>query len=157
MLIKKSEIKIIPLFGSLSSQALDSFAQVIETKAYDEGELIFNQNKGGGNLYIIYSGKVEISRIIQGEKKQTLTILKPPEFFGSLSFMDGKPHSATAIAEEPTKIFILKRDDFDILMKNHPSACYRIIHHIAQSIASLVREMDQQYVDMVRFAYTGRT
>ena len=155
MLIKKSEIKIIPLFDSLNFQDLESFAQVIEIRIYEEGELIFNENKGGSSLYIIYSGKVEINRIIQGEKKQTLTILKPPEFFGSLSFMDRKPHSATAVAEEAAKIFILKRDDFNSLMEKHPSACYTIVHRIAQSIASLVREMDQQYIDMVRFAYTG--
>lgn len=156
-LIKKIELKIIPLFDSLNDNDLEALSQIIKRKKYEEEELIFNENKGGNSLYVINSGKVEISRIVEGEKKQTLTVLHPPEFFGSLSFMDGKPHSATAVAEEEAEIFTLTRDDFNILMVNHALACFTIIHRIARSIASLVREMDQQYIDMVRFAYTGQS
>ena len=104
---------------------------------------------------IEYALTLPDTRNRQGEKKQVLTVLYPPEFFGSLSFMDGKPHSATAVAEEATEIFILTREDFNHFMENHPLASFTIIHCIACSIASLVREMDQQYIDIVRFAYTG--
>jgi CRP-like cAMP-binding protein len=155
--VKKSDLKIIPLFEGLSPEDIEVFSKVIEVQEYKEGELIFNENRGGTSLYVINSGQVEISRIIQNEKKQTLTILYPPEFFGSLSFMDRKSHSATAVAQEAAEIFTLTRDDFNSLMEDHPLACYIIVHRIAKSIAGLVREMDQQYIDIVKFAYTGRT
>ena len=146
-------LQSIPLLNGLKEAELTTFIKILTLIKYQQGEIIFDEQKGGNQLYIIIKGKVEISRKIQEDKRQVLTILNPPEFFGSLSFMDGKPHSATAKAQVETELAQLQREDFNLFMQENPGAGYKVLHAIADSIAKLVRHMDQQYIDVVRLSY----
>lgn len=143
----------IPLLNGLKEAELHDFIKILTLKKYQPGEIIFDEHKGGSQLYIILQGKVEISRKTHEDKKQILTILNPSEFFGSLSFMDGKPHSATAKAQVETELAQLQREDFNTFLQEKPHASYKILHVIADSITKLVRQMDQQYIDVVRLSY----
>ena len=150
----KQIFQSIPLLKGLTEAELMAFIQIVSLRQYEQGDIIFNEQKGGNQLYIILSGRVEISRKTQEDKKQILTILYPPEFFGALSFMDGKPHSATAKAQEQTELAQLQRENFNTFLQTHPQASYKILHGIAGSVANLVRTMDQQYIDVVRLTYS---
>lgn len=143
----------IPLLKGLREAELTDFLKILTLIKYLPDETVFDERKGGNQLYIILQGKVEISRKTQEDKKQVLTILNSPEFFGALSFMDGKPHSATAKAQVETELAQLQWEEFNDFLQKNPSASYKILHVIANSIAKIVRQMDQQYIDIIRLSY----
>jgi uncharacterized protein (TIGR02266 family) len=68
----------------------------IETsKTYLDGQIIFEEGSSGDGVYVIQSGKVEISRRVGGEKI-VIEVLQTGEIFGELGFISQATRSATA-------------------------------------------------------------
>ena len=61
---------------------------------YEKNSLIFEQGQAGGEMYIIQSGGVEISRRT-GERDEVLAILGKGDFFGEMALINDEPRSAT--------------------------------------------------------------
>ena len=81
-------------------------------ETYNAGEVIFEEGSHGAALYVLSSGKVEISKTIQG-KKIVLEKLGPGDMFGEMSYLDPAPRSATATALEDTVLELLDKDFLD--------------------------------------------
>jgi len=64
---------------------------------YKDGEVIFEENSSDKEIYIIESGKVEISKRIDGDKVR-IARLEKGEFFGEMAPITGVIRSATATA-----------------------------------------------------------
>lgn len=67
------------------------------TRKFLEGHVIFREGESGNLAYVISSGKVEISKVVDGEKK-VLATLGPDDVFGELALIDNAPRAATAKA-----------------------------------------------------------
>ena len=81
-------------------------------ETHQEGDVILKEGSHGAAVYILSSGRVEISKIVQG-KKIVLDILGPGDMFGEMSYLDPAPRSATATALEDTVLEILDKDFLD--------------------------------------------
>ena len=63
----------------------------------EDGEVIFKENSVGDEMYIIESGRVEISQRITG-RKTTIAVFGKGDFFGEMSIFTDTPRSVTATA-----------------------------------------------------------
>jgi len=81
-------------------------------ETYNAGEVIFEEGSHGAAVYVLSSGKVEISKTIQG-KRVVLEKLGPGDMFGEMSYLDPAPRSATAIALEDTVLELLDKNFLD--------------------------------------------
>jgi len=79
---------------------------------YSDGQIIFEEGKFGDWIYVIVSGSVEISRVIEDEK-YVIAILHPGEIFGELGFLGGIKRTATATAIGETTVGTISRDFLD--------------------------------------------
>ena len=68
---------------------------------YKDGTIIFEEDSTGKEIYMIESGKVEISYRAEGEKKR-IVLLEKGDFFGEMAPITGTVRSATATAVEDT-------------------------------------------------------
>jgi len=84
----------------------------IKKETYNAGDVIFKEGSHGLAVYILHSGKVEISKRAQ-EKKIVVEILGPGDIFGEMSFIDHSPRSATAAALEDTVLELVDKDFLD--------------------------------------------
>lgn len=81
-------------------------------ESYEAGDVIFEEGSHGTAVYVLSSGKVEISKIVY-DRKAVLEILGPGDIFGEMSFIDPAPRSATAIALEDTVLELVDKDFLD--------------------------------------------
>ena len=107
---------------------------------YEAGEVIFEEGSHGTAVYVLSSGKVEISKIVQG-KKTVLEVLGPGDIFGEMSFIDPAPRSATAIALEDTVLELVDKDFLDGEF-NQISSDFR------QILCALVRRLRKAIPDL---------
>ena len=56
----------------------------------------------------------------EGEEGAIIATLSRGDLFGELALLDGAPHSATAVAIEPTESLVLRRDRFEELVETEP-------------------------------------
>jgi uncharacterized membrane protein len=108
----------IPLFASMDDDERKALAAIMDEVTFKAGQTIYRAAEVGGTLYILVSGEVEMSIEDDECKKVVIDVLKPGEFCGELSLLDGGNRSATVTTTQPTRTLVLKRDHLvDLLMK----------------------------------------
>ena len=117
----------------------------VKKEMYKAGQVIFKEGSHGLALYIVYSGKVEISKIAH-EKKIVVDILGPNDIFGEMSFIDYSPRSATAIALEDTEVELVDKDYLDKEFNQIASDCRQIITTLVRRL----RKTTQRLVSLSR-------
>src|SRR4029077_10912785 len=106
------------LFAKVTDEALVACVRSLKVRRFRRGETIFHQGDPGDSLFIIESGAVKIVLPSpEGEEGAIIATLTRGDFFGELALLDGAPHSATAVALEPTDALVLKRDRFADLVE----------------------------------------
>ncbi|MFH1287336.1 MAG: cyclic nucleotide-binding domain-containing protein, partial [bacterium] len=116
----KSLLRNIPLFKTLDDKELEVISTIVKEESFPSEEVIFSENMQGNKLYIIKNGTVKVSKTLKEGERQNLNILKGNEFFGECSFIDSRPHSATAETIKKTDLFVIEKSDFDKLERINP-------------------------------------
>jgi len=89
-------------------------AKVVEAAA---GEALLRQGAKDNDAYLVLEGRVVVKREESG-RFRTIRTVGPGEQFGEISALHGTPRTATAIAEEPTRVLRLPADSLRELMRN---------------------------------------
>jgi CRP-like cAMP-binding protein len=97
---------------------------------YESGSVLFREGEPGSEMYVIQSGEVEISRRI-GDKRQTLAILPPGEFFGEMAIINDRPRSATATVKARARLLVIDPETFEAMLRGKTEIAVRMIRALA--------------------------
>lgn len=146
-------LRVNPLFVDLADGELEKVVEVVQEKKYTAGSEIFDENMPGRELYIILNGKIRIVKITREGERQTLSVLKPGSFFGELSLLDGRKHSASAEAMEDSTLLVLTQQSLASIEKNHPEVALKVIKNMALKISGILRDMNEKFMGMVNYMW----
>lgn len=122
----------VPLFGSISDAQLQRLAAAARFCAYPEHAAIVEQGQraeeaqDGDSLYVIVEGRAVVILEHQGVEEE-LARLGPGDFFGEISLLDGKPRSATVLAEDEVVCLILPRWELLRAMRRDPEIAIQML------------------------------
>jgi len=109
-------------------------------ETYDDGYVIIKEGASGDWLYVVLSGAVEISKVIQ-EKKYVIDVLKEGELFGEVGFLGGKKRTATATAIGQTTLGIVDRTALDMEFNELSSDLRNILMAMAKRFEKMVNRV----------------
>ena len=141
------------LFKDLSDEEIELVGSVLKEEFYKKGAVIWEENAPAQGLHVIDHGKVRITRRTRDGHRQVLAVLKQNGFFGELSLLDSRTHSASAEAVEDTKVYVLHREKMEKLLKESPQTAYNILRELAIEISELLRQMNAKFMDMVNYVW----
>jgi CRP/FNR family transcriptional regulator, cyclic AMP receptor protein len=107
-------------------------------KTLKAGEVLFREGERGEEMYLIRSGKVEISNSSGGAKK-VLATLSEGSFLGEMAIVDDAPRSATATAMTDVALLILDRAAFKGQIQENP-----MVDYLISSLVRRLRETNEQ-------------
>ena len=142
-----------PFFADLSDKELGVVAMVTDKKSFKVGETIFKESEDGQSIYIIKSGEVKACKTAPDGELFTLTVMKDGDIFGEMSFLDGRPRSATIVAISDLDTFVIEKPDFETMVDEHPRIIYKLLRNIVFTIHSIVRGMNTRYIEMVNYMW----
>ena len=131
-----SVLKRIPIFQGLSYKELKSVERILHRRTYKAEEYIFKEYEPGVGMYIIESGKVNITL---GKEQKLLVLLSNGDFFGEMALILEGQRTASAIAKEPTKLLGFFQSDLFNLLETAPKIGNKILLHLSQMIAERLR------------------
>ena len=146
-------LRNITFFSDLSDNELEVIAKITRQVSFKTGDVVFRDSEEGHSLWIIKNGEVKACKTAPDGEHFTLTILKDGEIFGEMSFLDGRPHSATMIAVSDLETFVIEKPDFDGILDDHPRIIYKLLKNIVFTIHSIVRGMNSRYIEMVNYMW----
>ena len=126
----------IPIFKDLNKKELKAIERILHRRTYHSEEAIFHEGDPGVGMYIIETGRVNITL---GNKQKLLAVLSDGEFFGEMALLSETPRTATATAVVETKMLGFFQSDLFGLLETNPRMGNKILHRLAQMIADRLR------------------
>jgi CRP/FNR family cyclic AMP-dependent transcriptional regulator len=140
-------------FADLTDTELEVMAKITSQKNFKAGETIFKESEEGQSLYVIRSGEVKASVSAPNGEVFTLTMLKDGDIFGQMSFIDGRPRSATIIAASDVNTIVMEKSDFEGIIDDNPRLIHKIMGKIVLNVHSILRGMNARYMEMINYMW----
>lgn len=136
---KPLSLSQFPFFAGVAEKALTLLQSAVTEKSFKAGEAVFRRDQAGSEIYFIRLGSVRISLPAGSATAHHLATFGRGDFFGDMSFLDRAKRSADAVAAEETLIYVLKREDFDLLAAAHSDVAGLVFEHLARMLAERLR------------------
>ena len=153
---KFAVLKQVALFSGLDDPTIKQLASISEIRTFTSGQQVYAEGEADAALFVIVNGKIRIEKQVDAEQRQTLQQIKAGEILGAISFVLGGEHSVSAQAIQDAELLVIRRTEFDKLAVRNPAVAYRIMLRLAGQLATLLRDMDERFVEMVGYVY-GRS
>lgn len=117
----------VPIFELMDEEEREALAKLMDTHNFKQGEMIFEVGDPGAEIFIVRSGRVEIYVETPDGEKVVLGENEHGDVIGELSFLDGGPRTATAVAVEDAQMLALHRDRLQEFIDEHPHAALDLL------------------------------
>ncbi len=128
----------VPLFSGLTKRQLGAVAKLVDHMSFEPGAVLVQELDVGRRLTIIREGTAGVIRrgavagegsakgIEQGSSRRVATV-GPGDVVGELSLIDGKPTSASVVADTQLEALVLFRTRFNKLLDSMPELYPRLL------------------------------
>lgn len=144
------------LFRNLNNTEMAALRRVTLERHYATGQEIFREGDPGEGVYVVKSGRVEISGLINGNARRVFSEIGTGGIFGEMAVIEHRPRSASAIAATEVIAYFIPRGEMLSMMERSPGLTLRIL----QIISNRLREFNQHHlrevVEAERLATIGR-
>lgn len=140
---EKLDLRAVELFRWLLPEELSVLEGRMERHRFAKGEVIFTQGSPGSDLYIIESGRVEVS-LNRGGVVVVLAELGENSFFGELAWLTEQSRSATARALTPVVAYSISRSTLVDLYDRSPGVACKLLRALAESLSDRVLTTNAQ-------------
>jgi CRP-like cAMP-binding protein len=152
-------LKQSDIFYQLTPAQMELVANLCQDRSFQEGELIFRENSGSTELYIIAQGEVEIlidpasiGLVEEGQAEREIARLRRGQSFGEVALVDEGLRSASArAAEKDTRLLVIQRDRLIMLCETYPQLGYRLMYNLAADLAMKIRHTDLRVRDQLLY------
>lgn len=130
-------LRQMDLFEGLTEQDLANIARLLRERTYKEGAVLFRQGDEGDSMLIMLSGRVKLWTTDSLGREKVLAFFGEGDFFGEAAVLTGEKRTATAEAVTPTKVLVLRKDDFDQLVSwnlNVMRQMYKVVAQRQQAV-----------------------
>ncbi|MBN2436045.1 MAG: cyclic nucleotide-binding domain-containing protein [Spirochaetes bacterium] len=122
------------------------------TRTYKDNTMIFCENEFGFELFIIQSGQVKITKVV--DEEILLAMLKPGDVFGEMALLDNRPRSASAITFGDVAVMVINKDNFETMVISQPQLATRLIVLLSERIWTAKRQLENLTInDQIGRAY----
>jgi CRP/FNR family transcriptional regulator, cyclic AMP receptor protein len=136
-----------PLFEMLSKEELDYVSELSRPRRFSGGQSIFEEGELGDSLYVIVSGEVEVLRKDSSGAPRTISMLRPPMFFGEMSLIDKEYRSASVRARTDTELLQVSAENLAAFRKQHRDGFTFVVINIARVLSSRLRESNSKLLE----------
>jgi CRP/FNR family cyclic AMP-dependent transcriptional regulator len=114
-------LKSVDMFSVLIEPDLRRLADSLVERSYPSGSAIVHaDDPAGGHFFIVAEGEVAVVLETAEGKETVLATLQPGDFFGEMSLIDESPRAATARSVRPSRLMLLRREDFRRHLRESP-------------------------------------
>uniref|UniRef100_A0A158P8M2 cGMP-dependent protein kinase n=1 Tax=Angiostrongylus cantonensis TaxID=6313 RepID=A0A158P8M2_ANGCA len=104
----------VSIFENLSEDRISKMADVMDQDYYAAGHYIIRQGEKGDAFFVINSGTVKVTQLIEGEAEpREIRLLNQGDFFGERALLGDEVRTANIIAQAPgVEVLTLDRESF---------------------------------------------
>ncbi|HVR02612.1 MAG TPA: Stp1/IreP family PP2C-type Ser/Thr phosphatase [Polyangia bacterium] len=133
---KVDVLRRMPLFRHLIYKEILRVLNVTTVREFAPGEEIIKEGTPGDEMFILLRGKIRLHK-----NDAFITYLAPGAHIGEMALVDRRqPRSASATAEERSRLLGLKRRDFYEIIRKEPQLSVKLLWAFTQVLAERLRK-----------------
>jgi len=133
---KVDVLRKMPLFRHLIYKEILRVLNVTQVREYAPGEEIIKEGTTGDEMFVLLRGKIRLHK-----NDAFITHLEPGSHIGEMALIDQRqPRSASATAEERSRVLILSRRDFYEIIRKEPQLSTKLLWAFTQVLAERLRK-----------------
>ena len=106
--------------GALPSDTRAALLGAARIRAVDNGAAVYRAGDPGDGLHAVLEGEIRLIGHSEAGRRLVYLILRPGDWFGEMSVLDGKPRFHDAIAFGPSVILHVDSTRIDAIAAAHP-------------------------------------
>jgi len=145
-------LKRTDMFYDLLPSHLEMISGLCQERNARTGEIIFEENTPGAELYVIVRGEIEVlvdpafvggAPARKGSGPVTISTLRDGQTFGEVALVDQGIRSASArCATDNVRLLVISRQKLLTLCETYPELGYRVMRNMAADLAFKIRNSD---------------
>ena len=135
---KKALRRIAALKKSSRAVYIEPSADLIRN--YPRETMIFSESQSGADMFVIQSGSVKISKIVNGTEV-TLAVLHKGDMFGEMALLENKPRSATAIAKDECTLMTINKANFTQMVSTQAQLIAKLTTTFSERLWAMHRQL----------------
>ncbi|MBC8044109.1 MAG: cyclic nucleotide-binding domain-containing protein [Rhizobacter sp.] len=144
MKIDPSNIKI---FEGISGEEMDQIVKYAFIKSFEPGYVLFRENLIVGQImYVILSGKVDLSKKNNEDEDVVFLTLGPGALLGEMSLFEQDKRSATATIREYSELLVMPKYNFDRMLQSRPNEAIKILLNFIKVLSQRLRETTNKMI-----------
>ena len=124
----------LSLFEGLDDSTLRKIALSAEFKTLEKQDCVIHKGERGAHLYFLLMGRLQVIDSTEDGQEIGISFLKPGDYFGELSVIDGLPRNASVVATSKSKILALRRAVALDLFHHQPLVVERVLKKLANTV-----------------------
>jgi sulfur transfer complex TusBCD TusB component (DsrH family) len=132
---KVEVLRQMPLFRHLTYKEILRVLSVTKVVDFNTGDEILREGQPGDDLFILLKGKVRLHK-----DGAFVTQLGPGAHFGEMALIDKRPRSVSASVEDRTRALVLRRQEFNEIIRNEPRLSVKLLWSFVQVLAQRLRK-----------------
>jgi CRP/FNR family transcriptional regulator, cyclic AMP receptor protein len=113
-------------------------------REFPKGHVLFREGEPGKEMFVVQSGKVNITKKVR-ETEKILATLGAGEFFGEMAILNNKPRSAGAVMAEDGKLLVIDPRTFEAMIRGNVEIAVRLI----KKLSDRLQEADEQIENLL--------
>jgi CRP/FNR family transcriptional regulator, cyclic AMP receptor protein len=126
---KIRHLERVPIFEDCSLKQLRSIADISKIVEVPERTVLCRSGEPGEEFFILIDGTAHVT--VSPKKRASI---RPGEFFGEMSLLDGEPRSATVKAKTDLRVLVIERLHFWKLLREVPELTERMLVTLSRRI-----------------------
>ena len=109
------------VFPKLGEDDVRKILMEAEICTYPKDTILCHEGEYESIFYIVVSGEVDITVLLDDGQKRHITCLGDGQFFGELAVIEDEPRTATVTTTKETLVVQLSKESFQTLLRSHSS------------------------------------
>lgn len=139
----------VPLFDNLNHDELVVIETYLHHRKFKPGATIYNQGEHGSSVCFVVDGEMDVLKLDGPDKEVKVAVLTKGQAVGEMAIIDGLTRSATIRARSSGSVLILKRDDFNRIVNDHPDIGIKILKGLARMLSANLRQTSDAFSKMM--------
>jgi CRP/FNR family transcriptional regulator, cyclic AMP receptor protein len=144
----KAFLVATPFFGGLSDAGLDLLVSMLAERRFDAGATVVAEGEPGRSMFVVHSGQLVVSKLLDSGHVIRMTGLGPGDFFGEMTLIEMQNRSATVVAETPTVLYELTARNLYACYKADIHAYVIVMQNINRELCRRLRRADSRIAEL---------
>jgi CRP/FNR family transcriptional regulator len=133
------------IFSGLKIEELKALAKTLVRTSFEPGETVFRQGERAERIFLIKSGRIRLSRVMENGTELILDIRKPGDYLGEYILNDLEhhyPYPVSAVCVDKVLTCGFSRKSFEDMIVKYPIIGLTVIKNMAGRIANLTERIE---------------